>query len=76
MIETRSYQIRNGGGRIRVLRLTAAHGRCWWLRYIVERGESFCHRCGCTDEIGCVGGCGWVTAKHDLCSRCFERMLT
>ncbi len=27
-----------------------------------------CRHCGCTDEEGCDGGCGWVSA--DECSAC------
>lgn len=75
MTHSRSTLIHAGGGRVRVLRLTASQGRVWPLRYTVGRGEPMCRICGCIEEIGCVGGCGWVTAKRDLCSRCFEKEL-
>lgn len=75
MIEARSTLIRAAGGRVRVLRATFAHGRCWALRYTVPVGTPMCRMCGCTDAIGCVGGCAWVTARRDLCSRCLERRL-
>lgn len=29
-----------------------------------------CRVCRCTEEDGCMGGCGWVEA--DLCSTCEE----
>jgi hypothetical protein len=75
MTQTRSTLIRASGGRVRVLRTTFEHGRCWPVRYTVHPDEDMCQRCGCTDVFGCVGGCGWVNKEHTLCSRCFERML-
>lgn len=75
MIHTHSTLIRAGRGRVRVLRLTCAHGRVWPLRYTVEPGESFCRLCGCIEELGCAGGCGWVDKQKTLCSRCFEKEL-
>ena len=29
-----------------------------------------CRVCGCTDLLGCEGGCSWV--EEDLCSTCAE----
>ena len=26
-----------------------------------------CTVCGCTDESGCLEGCGWANAEHTLC---------
>jgi hypothetical protein len=31
-------------------------------------GIRACRRCGCTEAVGCPGGCSWVAA--DLCSGC------
>jgi len=31
-------------------------------------GVRMCHSCGCTDAVGCDGGCHWVGAH--LCSSC------
>jgi hypothetical protein len=30
--------------------------------------EQRCVRCGCTDAVGCPGGCWWV--RKNLCSSC------
>lgn len=27
-----------------------------------------CRRCGCTQDVGCPGGCSWI--EDDLCSQC------
>jgi hypothetical protein len=29
-----------------------------------------CHKCGCTDDNACEGGCWWV--GPELCSRCWK----
>ncbi len=35
-----------------------------------------CRVCGCTDEYGCDGGCGWVDGMQDLCTTCAGEMDT
>lgn len=32
--------------------------------------ERMCFGCGCTETSACVGGCSWVSAKEDVCTRC------
>lgn len=76
MIELPSIRIRLSPGRIRVLRLASDGRHIHPARYIARVGPGTCRACGCTDHWGCIGGCGWVNATRDLCSRCFERMLT
>jgi hypothetical protein len=38
----------------------------------VAEDEARCHRCGCTENTPCAGGCHWVpnAGLVDLCSRC------
>lgn len=36
--------------------------------------DRVCRVCGCTQEMGCEGGCSWV--EFDLCSRCDEKLRT
>lgn len=36
-----------------------------------RQSSRVCEGCGCTDFIGCPGGCSWVAAS--LCSRCHGR---
>jgi hypothetical protein len=76
MTHARPHLIRLSGGRTRVLRLACVGRHIYPLRYDVRPHDDMCERCGCTERFGCVGGCGWVTHAHDLCSRCLERMLT
>lgn len=72
MIEAPRHLIRAGpAGRTRVLRLVAAGGRIYPLRYVVWRGKAgACRVCGCTRRAGCPGGCAWVDHRKDLCTRC------
>jgi len=74
MTEAPSHLIRLPGRRVRVLRTVFSGASCYPLAYDVERGERMCRACGCTDTYGCAGGCAWVNASHDLCSRCVGRM--
>lgn len=74
MITTHSHLIRAGSGRVRVLRLFAG-AETYALRYTVERGESWCRVCGCTDIYGCSPQCSWVDLAHTICSRCFKRSM-
>jgi hypothetical protein len=39
---------------------------------VVEDDVAHCHRCGCTDDRACEGGCYWVPNPQmvDLCSAC------
>ncbi len=32
-----------------------------------------CRVCGCTDDMGCEGGCSWV--EEDLCSNCLDQVV-
>lgn len=34
----------------------------------VAAGIQICKGCGCTDQVGCAGGCYW--AEDNLCSQC------
>lgn len=76
MIEAPRHLIRASAGRVRVLRLVADGRAVWPLRYEAERGPGCCRQCGCTDRYACAGGCGWVNEERDLCSSCYERMVT
>lgn len=44
----------------------------WPVAAFAARGLDVraCRVCGCTDELGCCGGCTWAGA--DLCSQCQE----
>jgi hypothetical protein len=76
MTEARSTLIDAGHGRVRRLRLAYHARRIFPLAYTIERGEAFCHLCGCTDILSCEDGCYWVDLAHTVCSRCFtKRML-
>lgn len=75
MIDARSTLIRAPRGRTRVLRLRTIGRVLMLLPYEVRDSEAMCHRCGCTELLGCPGGCAWVNASHDLCSRCLEEEL-
>jgi hypothetical protein len=75
MIATRATLIRAGAGRVRVLRLRTIGRVLMLLPYEVRHNEAMCQRCGCTELLGCPGGCYWATAAHDLCSRCAGRMV-
>lgn len=33
-------------------------------------GMPTCRRCGCSEHMGCEGGCSWVEGEIDLCSAC------
>lgn len=75
MITTHSTLIRAGNGRVRVLRLRTIGRVLMLLPYQVAPGEDMCGRCGCTDLLGCVGGCAWADLAHTVCSRCFKRSM-
>lgn len=73
MIEAKSHLIRLSAGRIRVLRLACADGRCHPLAYDVEKDVEMCQICGCTEFRGCVPPCGWANRSHTLCTACAEK---
>ncbi len=35
-----------------------------------------CRVCGCTDEMGCVEGCGWANGEHTLCTSLTCQLVT
>lgn len=74
MTEAPSHLIALPAGRIRVLRLIAG-ATTYCLAYIVERGESWCRVCGCTEIYFCAGGCSWVDLAHTICTRCFTKEM-
>jgi hypothetical protein len=39
---------------------------------VEETGEARCHRCGCTENTPCAGGCLWAPNNQniDLCTQC------
>jgi hypothetical protein len=75
MREAPRHLIAAGPGRIRVLRCFGDGDTLWTLRYEARLGAGCCRLCGCTARWACPGGCAWVTAARDLCSRCFEKEL-
>ena len=75
MIEAPSHLIALPGGAVRVLRLSYDALDVWFLSYTVRRDRAMCRVCGCTNRIACMGGCSWVTAACDLCSRCLEEVM-
>lgn len=41
-----------------------------------ELEAGVCCYCGCTDEDGCPGGCGWVEGTEDtVCTACEDLAL-
>jgi hypothetical protein len=39
----------------------------------LEADKRDCHKCGCTDDCACRGGCWWI--GPNLCSSCKPRRL-
>jgi hypothetical protein len=72
MIEVSRHLIAAGpAGRTRVLRMAADGTRIYPVRYHVWRVHPGCCRvCGCTNQYGCMGGCGWADTTKTLCTRC------
>jgi hypothetical protein len=37
---------------------------------VARNGARQCVRCGCTDNVGCEGGCAWAQLTPPVCTRC------